>query len=87
MMERLGEGPISGQQKQIDNLIAGMTDESDEILAKHETHGSRSNSHDRNSRSRTEVRMRTQRRWMRLEECLDDSEDPAEALRVFERMQ
>ena len=32
MMERLGEGPISGQQKQIDNLIAGMTDESDAIL-------------------------------------------------------
>ena len=32
MMEALGEGPISGQQKQIDNLIAGMTDESDAIL-------------------------------------------------------
>ena len=77
MMEALGEGPISGQQKQIDNLIAGMTDESDAILQNMKKM-------EAEAKAMTEIARAEQTQMGEAVEAfnrmLDDGEDPAAAL-------
>jgi hypothetical protein len=77
MMEALGEGPISGQQKQIDNLITGMTDESDAILQNMKKM-------EAEAKAMTEIARAEQTQMGEAIEAfnrmLDDGEEPAAAL-------
>jgi len=85
MMEALGEGPISGRtasvQRKMDDMISGMTDESDQILQNMKKM-------EAEAKAMTEIARAEQTQVGEAIEAfnrmMDDGEDPAEALQFLQ---